>query len=453
MTEQLLAYKVPQLYSIEIEQAVLGGLLIDPGQMAHVIHMIDESDFYLEKHRIIWNMLVALYSEGKAIDVLTLTDEATARGVIEQAGGNVYPTELIMNTPTSFHTQWYAQHLREYRVKREMVAACQAGVAAAFNGNDVSMALSDLRKATMTAERMLVGDVTSLHHRQSLDSYMDLMETRYANRNNSRLIFPWPGLAALMPYLEGGDLVGVLAEPGVGKTAFLECCAEAWAQSGWKVAFFHFELSTQRMLDRRMQRQAGVPIKRLQDGGQTEDDDYTAIARTVSAMSKWTGDIEYIHCPGWPMSRVVSHIQRQHERTGMDVAIVDYLNKVRMVERGNMNSAQCRGADIEDFKVALEELGIVGLIAGQFDKAAKRMRTRSLADARDTGELEDKANVGIVIDRQRDQRGARSALAKVNVVKCNAGVEGQVQMVFDGGRLAFVEKAHEHREPPDLWED
>jgi replicative DNA helicase len=122
---------------------------------------------------------------------------------------------------------------------------------------------------------------------------------------------------------------------------------------------------------------------------------------------------------------------------GCDVAIVDYLNKVRVVDRNGMNSAQLRGQDIEDFKVCLEETGVVGLMAAQFDKAAKRLKSRSLADARDTGELDDKANVGIVIDRPLDEENHRSETARVSIVKCNAGQEGSVEMVFRGERLMF----------------
>lgn len=441
------------LYSADVERAILGAVLIDPAVMGRLVHQVDEDDFYLETNRKIWHLFAEMHGAGRAIDVVSVSDEAEAKGLSPSPLAVTWATDLLQTKASPYHAEWHAIRAREYRVKREVINACQDGVKAAYGDGTVDAALSQLKRATTRAEKLLNGNVNSLSHRQSLDLYLDVIERRDKERDNKRLFFPWSGMSNLMPFLEGGDLVGILAEPGAGKTAFLECCAEAWAQLGWRVLFFHLELSTQRMLDRRMQRMTGVPIRRLQDGGQTDGQDYTLIAKATSDMSQWTGDIEYIHAPGWSMAQIVGHTQRQMDRHGVDVVICDYLNKVRMVERGNMNSAQCRGADIEDFKVCLEELAIVGLMAGQFDKAAKRMKNRSLADARDTGELEDKANVGIVIDRPRDSRGARPEATKVNVVKCNAGVEGQVQMRFDGARLQFVETAEvpEFREPINLW--
>jgi len=193
------------------------------------------------------------------------------------------------------------------------------------------------------------------------------------------------------------------------------------------------------MLDRRMQRHTGIPIKRLQLGGQLEPEDYTQIIQATERMNTWKGELRYFHCPGWPMHRIVSTVQRLHDSDGIDVVILDYLNKVPLAEwGGRQNSAQMRGADIEDFKTMLEELGIVGLMAAQFDKSSKRARRRTLADARDTGELEDKANVGIVIDRPRDEANVMTDSANVSIVKCNAGMAGTVQMVFKGEHLTFA---------------
>jgi replicative DNA helicase len=436
-----------QLYSLEVEEALIGGLLIDPDWMGRMVHMLGADDFYLAKHKAVWSLLVDLHIEGRSIDYLTLVDEARQRGVLDVIGGDAAVTDYLTKTPTSMHTEHYAVLAREYRISRALVDACQKTVTQAYSGSKSTVLLDTMRSATRGAEKLLAGQGTGVHLKPSLSMFMDTLDHRVQTAGTPKLSFPWQGVADLMPFLEGGDMVGVLAEPGVGKTAFLECCAEAWARQGWKVQLFHFELSTQRMLDRRMQRMSGVPIKRLQDGGQVREDDYPKIVDAVNRMSKWSGDIEYIHCPGWSMSQVVAHIHRAYDRNEVDVVLLDYLNKVRMVDRGNMNSAQSRGADIEDFKVCLETLGLVGVMAGQFDKAAKRMRSRSLADARDTGELEDKANVGFVIDRPRDNRGARPANTKLQLVKCNAGIEGVVEMVFKGDRLLFEERRGERDKP------
>jgi len=426
--------------NLDAEQATLGSLLIDPDGLYQVKHKLAPADFYLAKHRLVYEAMLVLHDQRIPFDLRTLADELEGNGHLQDVGGPSFLTGLMTDVPTSAHVEYYADQVRHERVKRELIAAAGEMAKGVYSGNgNLPAVMAQGRSLLSRIEQLLTAENDGMGLRQSLDYYLDILEKRERDKDKPKLEFPWAQLAWLMPHLDSGDLVGLIAEPGVGKTAFLESCAERWAHLGWRVAFFHLELSTQRMLDRRMQRLSGVPIKRLQLGGQLESEDYAAVLESSTRMEHWTGEIQYVACPGWTMARILAMANRLHERQPLDVVIVDYLNKVSLADRGGgMNTAQMRGADIEDLKTALELNGWVGLIAAQFDKAAKRMRNRSLADARDTGELEDKANVGIVIDRPREaDSGQRVDMAQVKVVKCNAGQEGMVSMRFVGERLSF----------------
>lgn len=423
----------PLPHDADAEAAVLGSLLIDPDALVRVRPMLDPADFFLSWHKRAYEAMLALHAIGTPVDMVTLG--AALAG--EVPGSDL--TGLLTVVPTSIHAEHYAAAVRRLRVQRDLILAAARLTSAAYAANgDLPDLLAEARAAVTEAERLMLNGGDGLDLRRSLDWYLDLLEERDKMKDKPKLAFPWGDLADLMPYLAPGELVGVLAEPGAGKTAFLENCAEDWARNGWRVAFFHLELSTQMMLDRRMQRQSGVPIKRLQLGGHLDDADYPLIVDAISRMERWSGNIRYIPCPGWPMGRVVGTAQKLHEAEGLDVVVVDYLNKVRVVRRdGDMNAAQLRGQDIEDLKTAAEVHGWVALLAAQFDKSSKRARYRTLADARDTGELQDKANVGIIIDRPRDEDNVMSSNAMVYLDKCNAGRPGVVQMYFKGDRLSF----------------
>lgn len=429
------AYERPA--NVAAEAAVLGSILID-GQMVFRVKAICEPDDFTDpRHRLIYNAMLDLAADGMAIDNLTVSDRLAARDQLKAAGGDGFITGLALAPVTFVHGEHYAQIVHKTAARRELIDTAAGIVKDAFAGDEVDTLLADSRARIAGIERDLRDDDEGMALKPSVTAYLDLLEQRHAERDKPKIAFPWEELARLMPFLDSGTLVALVAEPGAGKTAFMECCAEKWAREGRRVLFFHFELSTQMMLDRRMQRHTGIPIRNLQIGGRLGDGDTTAVVQASDQIYAWPGDITYMHCPGWTMAQVTAAVRKAYELRGVDVVIVDYLNKVRMVDRNGMNSAQLRGQDIEDFKVCLEETGIVGLIAAQFDKTAKRLRVRSLADARDTGELEDKANVGIVIDRPRDDQGQRGEAARVSIVKCNAGQEGTIDMIFRGERIMF----------------
>ena len=426
--------------NLEAEEAVIGALMIDTDAIYHVKSIMQPGDFHIAKHRVIYEAILGLHQDGTPADTVTLTERIERDGNLAAIGGASALTDFMARTPTSAHAEHYAGLVREASLRRALIEeAGQIAKDAWDSGNELQQVLTRSRERITGVERGLVGKDDGLALRASLDAYLDLLQVRDRDKDKPKLQLPWDDLAHLMPFLSEGTLVAILADPGAGKTAFMETCAERWARLEWKIAFFHLELSAQMMLDRRMQRHTGIPIKRLQLGGQLEPEDYTKIIQATERMNTWKGELRYFHCPGWPMHRIVSTVQRLHDSDGIDVVILDYLNKVPLADRGGgQNSAQMRGADIEDFKTMLEELGIVGLMAAQFDKSSKRARRRTLADARDTGELEDKANVGIVIDRPRDEANVMTDSANVSIVKCNAGMAGTVQMVFKGEHLTFA---------------
>ena len=433
--------------SPDAEAAVLGAMLIDTDAILTLRAELEPADFVHPGHIALYEAMLALAQVGSRSDLVTLGEELDRRGTNKTVGGPAYLAGLIASTPSSIHAVHYARLVRRCRVQRDVIAASTVTVKAAYQqGMPVEQTIAEARSRLLAAERLLNRGAAGLDMRRSLDWYLDVLQRRHEDRDKPKLQFPWRELSDLMPYLDAGTLVGIVAEPGVGKTAFLECCAEYWVQHGWKVAFFHYEWSDQGMLDRRMQRHSGVPIKTLQLGAQLTETEWAAVLSASTRMEAWPGQLMYFHCPGWPASRVLGAAGSLLESEGVDVVIVDYLNKMPVRETGGLlNAAQARGQDIENFKVFLEETGTVGLMAAQFNMAAKHARRRSLADVRDTAELDDKANVGIVIDRPLDASGSRESAATFRVTKCNSGRDGVASSWFDGPHIRFTSVQYEPR--------
>lgn len=428
----------------EAEEAVLGSILIDGEWVGQLRSVLDPADFFITRHEIVYQAMLALQAAGSQVDLMTVTNYLETHGTLATVGGASYVTSLV-NVPVTYsHARSYADLVRQTSIRRRAIQAAGNIVKVAYANPCAEEVVQEAQGEISAVRRMLSCRPECMGLRESLGYYLDLLGKREADKDKPKLAFPWRGLADLMPHLDAGTLVGLVAESGVGKTSFLENCAERWAAAGWRIAFFHFELSTQMMLDRRMQRNSGVPIARLQLGGQLQSEEWDAIVAASHRIERWPGNIEYLHCPGWTMARVIAAAEEVADDAGLDVVIVDYLNKVQLADRkGDMNAAQLRGADIEEFKIGLEQHGWVGLMAAQFNVAGKHARMRSLADVRDTGELDDKANVGIVLERPRDEDGNRGGETHARVVKCNAGQEGSVPLWFNGSRLSFESMRYE----------
>ena len=425
-------------HNLEAEESVLGSILIDQDAILRVLQILEPRDFFMGRNGQIFSAMVDIHRARKPIDLVVLTDELERRGELENIGYD-YLMGLSIDTPTSIHAEHYASIVLRTSLLRKLVDQAKLITQAAYapDADPEQLAAVGRDKIGEIEKRFLASDREIFSLKDSLEYYLDLLQKREIDHDKPKLQFPWSDLGNLMPYLDAGTLVGLVADPGVGKTAFLENCAESWAKKGRRVAIFHFELSPQMMMDRRMQRATGMSIKRLQSGAKSAED-WDRINQALAEIEGWPGNVHYVHCPGWTMAQVVAYAQKLDSIHGLDVVIVDYLNKIRPVERNGLTPALSREADIENLKIMLETNGWVGLMAAQFDKVSRGQKNRSLADVKETSGLEDKANVGIVLRRDRDDEGNRESLTVVSVVKCNAGREGVINLYFKGERLLFA---------------
>jgi replicative DNA helicase len=160
-----------------------------------------------------------------------------------------------------------------------------------------------------------------------------------------------------------------------------------------------------------IQRETGISVKD-QTNGEISERGWAQVLKAASDITEWPGQLFYEHCPGWNSGKITARIAQLNELHGLDVVIIDYFNKIAPTDRNGLNSALSREQDIEEIKITLELFGIVGIMAAQFDKSARKVGGhKSLADAKETSALEDKSNIGIVIRRDKDEDGNRSEVA------------------------------------------
>lgn len=440
--------------SVESEDALIGALIQTPEMLPRVKAFFLPEAFYLTRNRWAYEAILHLHDKRMGIDPVTLANFLAKAGNLDDMGGPAVITDYVLACPTGYHAESYAADVMVDYIKRQgiEIATWLAQASYAANGN-ISDIMTEARSKILEASGLLSQDDKTMDLKASAGYYMDVLEQRLTNQDKPKLKFNlFPTLNKLMPELGIGDLVSVLAESGVGKTAFLEDCTEDWAKRGWRGAFFHLELNEQTMLDRRMQRATGIPIAKLREPERFGDEDWTAVIGATDKIDRWPGNIHYVHCPGWTVDKIIAKAIELNETDGLDFIIVDYFNKIRTEPTSGMNYAQARGFDIETLKTAIEDNHWRCLLAAQFDKAARHQKFKRGSDARDTGELEQKSNVIIVIDRPLEDGNQRSKFGQIQVVKCNAGREGSVSVKYYGkhfkyGELTINDALPEHFPP------
>jgi replicative DNA helicase len=450
------------LYNQEAEQSTLGALLIDPGAIPRVTGALQPGDFWLERHNWVYEALLALRRAGSPVDFVTLCDELERQELLEKLGGAAYVTKLLTTTPTSMHVEHYASIVSRLATSRKLVQVATRIAQLAYDqSNEIDGVFAQARSLIDSVAPLDLGRAI-LTWEDSLDWYLESQEERIrevkaekAGEVAGRVRFPWRALRRRVRFIRPGIMVLVGSDSGIGKTTFLECCAERWAQGGHRVVFFHFELSHQIMQDRKMCRQAGIPMADLEEG--TLDERMT---RASAAMYAWPGGIDYVHCPGWPMSRVVGTARRLAAKGRCHVVIVDYLQKALLPPKTQgLTPAQVRGQQVEALKTLGEQLGIPTVLATQLNRSAQQYGRKTRYSIRDTGEADEKANIVLLLDRDvldtgmeveyafdentmasvTARQGEMSLAMKVRTDKNTLGATGDDELLIDPSRFWIMD--------------
>ena len=234
---QIEALKLPP-HSLEAEQSILGGLLLDNDAADRIGDLISEDDFYSDAHRVIYRHVLALAADGKPVDVVTLSEALGQVQKLDYVGGLAYLGALVANVPSSANIRHYAQIVRERSILRQLAATAGEIAESAFNplGRNARMVLDEAEaKVLHIAEQGSRGQRTFQELKHLLVSAVDRIETLYNRDNPSDVTGVATGFADLdkeTAGLQPGDLVIVAGRPSMGKAQPLD--AKVLTPHGWK---------------------------------------------------------------------------------------------------------------------------------------------------------------------------------------------------------------------------
>jgi replicative DNA helicase len=445
---QLLALRVPP-HSIEAEQSLLGGLLLDNQAFDRVADLVSGVDFYRDDHRRVWQHILKLIEAGKPADVVTVSESIEASEDKDKTGGAAYLGALAQNTPSALNIRRYAELVRERAVQRRLaqVATEIAEGALGSSGKDVGQLLDEAEsKIFQIAESGARHDQGLQDIKPVLARVFERIDHLYHRDNPSDVTGVPTGfvdLDRMTAGLQGGDLVIVAGRPSMGKTALALNIAEHVAvDNGLPVAIFSMEMSGTQLAMRLLGSISRVDQHKMRTG-RLNDEEWASLSQGIGRLH----DTPIYIDEGGALNALevrarARRLKRQYSKLGL--IVIDYL---QLMSTSNPKAGENRATEISEIsrslKAMAKELDVPVLALSQLNRAVDQRPDRRpvMSDLRESGAIEQDADVIMFIYREvvykpdlpEEQRG----LAEVIVGKQRNGPIGTVKLTFRGQHTRF----------------
>jgi replicative DNA helicase len=425
----------------EAESGVLGSIIIDPEAIVHIADFLQAEDFYRDAHRTIYEVILHLYQNHDAADLITICDELARRNKLEEVGGPGYITSLINQVPTSINAEHYAHIVERNAILRRLIQAAGDIAAMAYEEVDASEALD-------RAEQ-LIFNITQRHARSDFSALRDLlvdyMEKLDSLQGQRGAIVGVPTGFSDLDRMTGGlqrsDLIILAARPAMGKTSLaLSLAHNSALRHKRSIAIFSLEMSKDQLLQRLLSMEAGIDQQRLRTGW-IEDDEWERIISSMNRLSEaniWIDDTAGIST--MEMRSKARRLQAEH---GVDMVIVDYLQLMQSTAGGarNRNREQEISEISRNLKGLARELNVPVLALAQLSRAVESRQSKvpQLSDLRESGSIEQDADIVMFIYRDDvyNPDTERKNIADIIIAKHRNGPVGEVSLYFQANQTRF----------------
>ena len=434
--------KVPP-HSVEAEQSVLGGLMLDNRAFDQVADRMNEHDFYRKEHRQIFRVMARLLELSKPIDVLTVSESLRELRELDQVGGEVYLFELANNTPSAANISAYADIVRERSVLRQMIAAASDIADNAFNSQGRSIVelldAAEQRVFSIAGQGSARGD-GPVNIKQYLAKTMDRIDTLFHSGTAiTGVSTGYHDLDEMTSGFQPSDLVIIAGRPSMGKTILGVNIAEHVAiKSRSPVLIFSMEMPGESIVMRLLSSLCRIDQLRIRTG-KLSDDDWPRISSTVSMLSEAPLFID--DTPGLSPAEVRARARRltkEHGQLGM--IMVDYL-QLMQVPGYNEN----RTAEISEISRSLKglakELKVPVVALSQLNRGLEQRADKRpvMSDLRESGAIEQDADLIAFIYRDEvyNENSPDKGTAEIIIAKQRNGPIGKIRLTFMGQYTCF----------------
>lgn len=432
--------KVPP-QSVEAEQSVLGGLLLDNVSFDRIADQLGADDFYRREHRLIFNAIAALCQDSSPADVVTVAEYLEKRADLENAGGLAYLGTLANNTPSTANIVAYAAIVRERAILRRLIHVSGEISATAYNLEGRS-AQDVLDKAE---ERIL--EISEIGHRRGTFQPLNALLSQAVDRIDQlfRSESPLTGVPTgftdvdnLTSGLQAGDLVIIAGRPSMGKTSLAMNIAEN-AAVGHKipVAIFSLEMPGSQLAMRMMASLGRINAHKVRTG-KLDDDDWPRLTSAVSLLNE--APIFIDDTAGITPMELRARARRLKREHGLGMIIVDYLQLMQSTDTEENRATEISNIT-RSLKGLAKELEVPLIAMSQLNRSVESRTDKRpvMSDLRESGAIEQDADVILFIYRDEvyNKESPEKGTAEIIIAKQRNGPIGEVRLTFLGEYTRF----------------
>ena len=430
MSAHVEQFAVP--HSQEAEQSVLGGLLIDNGAIDRMGEL-DAAVFFTAAHRLIYTAIRNQSAAGRSWDVITTAEVLEAAGKLEAAGGLTYLGTLAQEVPSAANIKRYADIVREHCTRRQIMAAAAELSELVASKGDVAAAMD---KAQAKLQAITEGVKTDEPRSISaiVQEHFNTIERRMEGGKRSIST----GLDDLDAMLNGGwyrgQVIVLAARPSMGKTALSMHHAISAAQAGYGVLYLSMEMVASELADRAIASLGKIHLGNLLTAKMNESE-WSGV--TVATGKMQDIPLHVLDRSGLNFYQVATYARRHKRKHGLDVLVVDYLQLMAGAD------GEKRHAQIEEItrnlKSLAKELDVAVLLLSQLSRKTEESRRPKLSHLRDSGSIEQDADVVMFIHREEvdDPATQWKNYADIHIAKNRQGALGRIGVTYIGHQVRF----------------
>lgn len=406
-------------HSIEAEQSLIGGLLIDNTAWDRIAGLIRMGDFYSGEHRRIFRHIAALLDRGQAADVVTVHAAIQAAGEADQAGGLAYLVELANNTASTANIKRYAEIVRERAALRALYEAAET-----IQAECIASGIADPEKIAQRADLAFAValDREDGEPWSAADAFGEAMGYIDARGETGGLATGFHDFDGMTGGLEPGQLVVIAARPSVGKTALALNIADHVATEGGSALFFSLEMSRREVAMRLLSARAGVSVHAMRSGTRDQGD-WKRMTEETARAAKLRLFIDDKPAIGLGYAR--ARARRMKRQRGLDLLVIDYL---QLMKGQGDNRTQEIGSLSRGLKALAKELQVPVIALAQLNRGTETRQDKRplMSDLRDSGEIEQDADIVAMLHRESLYNAAPewSGVAELLVRKNRNGPTG-----------------------------
>ncbi|MEG0016057.1 MAG: replicative DNA helicase [Gordonibacter sp.] len=438
--------------NIEAEKSVLAACVLTQEAIEEVAAKLVPTSFYRASHQRIFESMLDLYARHIPIDHISLADNLKAAGQLEATGGKAYLVGLAGDTFALTNWQNHVEIVKRTAILRDLIRASTSISALAYDApDDLDVVVEEAEKTLFSVTEQRVSSAFQKVDTLLVEAFEEIQEIAAQDNKIAGVASGFRDVDDLFHGFRGGDLVILAARPGVGKTSFALNLATNAAKLGATVAFLSLEMSASQLVQRILCAEARVSLTRLRSG-QVHDADWGAIVEASSKLSNLEMFID--DTPALSILELRAKARRELRNAKKGLIIVDYLQLMQPPKaRSDGNRAVEVGEISRGLKVLAKEMDMPVIALSQLSRAVE-MRGKKrpmLSDLRESGSIEQDADIVAFIDRSMDEIEAESedrpdlGTAQLIVAKHRNGPTRDIPLAFIAEYTRFMDLADDSR--------